>query len=177
MTCREVRQQLTLRGWDSRLTADGSALNAHVNGCRRCREAMQVARLSSVLLGALRSETGPGPSFYPRLRARLVEPVISQPDVGLLEAWGLARRLVPALAVGVVLLAGVMLSVSGPRPSLPARDTGEAEMYGFAMDEVNLPGVAGPPSRDQMLAFVLTHSGPCNGQGATCDDEGSKSNR
>lgn len=155
MTCREVKQQLTREGWDGHLSTDQSPLAAHLKGCRRCHEAMQVARLSSVLLGALRDETGPGPSFYPRLQARFANSEIGQPDATLLDAWGFARRLVPALAVGVVLLAGVTLSTGRPRSSLPVRDTGETEMYGFAMEEVNLPGVVGEPSRDQMLAFVL----------------------
>lgn len=177
MTCREVKQQLKQEGWEGRLVPDNSALATHLKSCRSCHEAMQGARLSLVLLGALREETGPGPSFYPRLRARLAESEISQPDAALLQAWGVARRLVPALAVGVVLLAGVTLSVGRLGPALPVDIAGGAEMYAFSLEEVNLPGVVEPPSRDQMLAFVLTQSAPCNVQGATCEDEGSGSNR
>ena len=107
------------------------------------------------MLRTLREETGPGPTFYPRLRARLAEPEISQPDMSLLHAWGFARRLIPALAMGVLLLAGVTLSVGGSRSSLPVQVRGETDVYAFSLEEVNLPGVVGQPSRDQMLAFVL----------------------
>lgn len=177
MTCREVKQLLKREGWEDRRIPEDSALATHLTGCRRCREAARVARLSSVLLGALRDETGPGPSFYPRLRARLAESGIGQPDATLLDAWGFARRLVPALAVGVVLLAGVTLSVGGSRSSLPIYVAGGAEIDAFSLDEVNLPGVVGPPSRDQILAFVLTQGVRCQAQGATCEDEGSRSDR
>jgi hypothetical protein len=155
MTCHEVTQQLKQEGWEGRLVPDNGALATHLKSCHPCHEAMQVARLSSVMLGALREETGPGPSFYPRMRARLAESEISQPDAALLDAWGLARRLIPALAVGVVLLAGVTLSVGGSRSSLPVQVAGGTELYAFSLEEVNLPGVVGQPSRDQMLAFVL----------------------
>jgi hypothetical protein len=71
--------------------------------------------------------------------------------------------LIPALAMGVLLLAGVTLSpdrvrgrlLGGSRSSLPVQVQGETDVYAFSLEEVNLPGVVGQPSRDQMLAFVL----------------------
>lgn len=178
MTCREVKQALQRDGWDGRLMADGGALSAHVESCRRCREAFKIAGLSSALFQSLREEAGgPGPAFYPRLRARLTDAEFGRPDISLLQVLGLARRIIPALAVGVVLLAGVTLSMSGSRSPLPVHVAGGADIDAFSLEEVNLPGVAEPLSRDQMLAFVLMKSAPCNVQGAMCEDEGSRSNR
>jgi hypothetical protein len=116
---------------------------------------MRVAGLSSAVLGTLREEIEPGPSFYPRLQARLADLEISRPDVALLHAWGFARRLIPALAMGVLLLAGVTLSVGGSRSPLPIQVRDGTDVYAFSLEEVNLPGVVGQPSRDQMLMFVL----------------------
>ncbi|MDE2179634.1 MAG: hypothetical protein KGJ40_02150 [candidate division NC10 bacterium] len=177
MTCHEVKQLLEREGWKGHPFADHGELAIHLKSCRRCSEVMQVARLSSVLLGALREETGPGPTFYPRLRARLAESELSQPDLSLLHAWGLARRLIPALAVGVLLLAGVTLSIGGSRSSLPVQVRGGTDVYAFSLEEVNLPGVVGQPSRDQMLAFVLTPGAGCEVRGAKCEEQGSRSGR
>ena len=177
MTCHEVKQQLKREGWEGHPFTDHDALAIHLKSCRRCSEAMQVARLSSVLLGALREETGPAPSFYPRLRARLGESEISQPDATLLHAWGFARRLIPALAMGVLLLAGVTLSVGGSRSSPTVQVRGGTDVDAFSLEEVNLPGVVGQPSRDQMLAFVLMRGAGCEVRGAKCEDEGSRSTR
>jgi hypothetical protein len=124
---------------------------------------MKIANLSSALFRTLREEIEPGPAFYPRLRARLAEREINQPDTSLLHAWGFARRLIPALAMGVLLLVGVTLSpdrvrgrlLGASRSSLPVQVRGGTDMYAFSLEEVNLPGVVGQPSRDQMLAFVL----------------------
>lgn len=177
MTCRDVKQLLEREGREGHPFTDYGEFALHLKNCRRCSEAMQVARLSSVLLGTLREETGPGPSFYPRLQARLAEAEISQPDATLLHAWGFARRLIPALAMGVLLLAGVTLSVGGSRSSLPVQVRGGTDVYAFSLEEVNLPGVVGQPSRDQMLAFVLMRGARCEARGAECEDADSRSGR
>lgn len=156
MTCDEVEKLLRDKGRDGRPSAEQDALTIHVTSCRRCGEAMRIAGLASALFGALREEIEPGPSFYPRLHMRLAEAEISRPDATLLHALGLARQLIPALAMGVLLLAGVTLSGGGSRSTLPVQVRGGTDVYAFSLEEVNLPGVVGQPSRDQMLAFVLT---------------------
>src|SRR5574337_1063663 len=98
MTCREIEHLLKREEGEDRFLADHGELVSHLKSCRRCREATQVARLSSVLLGALRNEIEPGPHFYPRLHARLAESEAGQMDAILLQAWGLAKQLIPALA-------------------------------------------------------------------------------
>lgn len=177
MTCDEVRKLLRDKGREGRPSAEHDGLAMHLTSCRRCGEAMQIARLSSALLGTLREEIEPGPSFYPRLHARLAEAEISRTDATLLHALGLARRLIPALAMGVLLLAGVTLSVGGSRSTLPVQVRGGTDVYAFSLEEVNLPGVVGQPSRDQMLAFVLTEREQCEARGAQCDDADSRSDR
>ena len=110
MTCRDVTQLLKREGREGPAFADDSALALHLKSCRPCSEALKVVRLSSALLQSLREEVGgPGPTFYPQLRARLAATEPGQPDINLLDALGLARRLIPALAMGVLLLAGVTL--------------------------------------------------------------------
>ncbi|MDE2059099.1 MAG: hypothetical protein KGL31_08695 [candidate division NC10 bacterium] len=155
MTCQDVTQLLKREGREGAPCTDYGALALHLKGCRRCSEALKVVALSSALLQTLREETGPGPTFYPRLRARLADTELSRPDMGLLHALGLAKRLIPALAVGVLLLAGVTLPIGGSRSSLPVQVRGGTDVNAFSLEEVNLPGVVGEPTRDQMLAFVL----------------------
>ena len=163
MTCHEAKKLLKDKDREGHSSADYDALVLHLKSCAPCGEAMQIARLSSALFQTLREETGPGPTFYPRLRARLADPEINQPDISLLHVWGFAMRLIPALAMGVLLLAGMTLSpdrvrgrlLGGSRSSLPVQVRGETDVYAFSLEEVNLPGVVGQPSRDQMLAFVL----------------------
>ena len=156
MTCRDVTQLLKREGHEGPAFADDSALALHLKSCRPCSEALKVVRLSSVLLQSLREEVGePVPTFYPRLRARLAATEPGQPDTNLLDALGLARRLIPALAMGVLLLAGVTLSMSGSHSSRPVQVQSGTDVYAFSLEEVNLPGVIGDLSRDQMLAFVL----------------------
>lgn len=156
MTCRDVTQLLKREGREGPAFADDSALALHLKSCRPCSEVLKVVRLSSVLLQSLREEVGgPVPTFYPQLRARLAATEPSQPDINLLDALGLAQRLIPALAMGVLLLAGVTLSMSGSHSSLPVQVQSGTDVYAFSLEEVNLPGVIGDLSRDQMLAFVL----------------------
>lgn len=155
MTCHKAKQLLKGTDREGHSSADYDALALHLKSCPPCGEAMKIATLSSALLQSLREETGPGPTFYSRLRVRLAELEISRPDISLLHAWGFAKRLIPVLAMGVLLLAGVTLSVGGSRSSLPVQVRGGTDVYAFALEEVNLPGIVGQPSRDQMLAFAL----------------------
>ena len=155
MTCREAKILLKGKGGEGHPSAGDDALALHLKSCPPCGEAMKIANLSSALFQALRDESEPGPAFYHRLRARLAESENSRPDMSLLHAWGFARRLIPALAMGVLLLAGVTLSSSGSQSPQPVQGSHGEEMHAFSLEEVNLPGVVGQPSRDQMLAFVL----------------------
>jgi hypothetical protein len=68
----------------------------------------------------------------------------------------------------------VTLSISGSRSSLPVQVRSGTDVYAFSLEEVNLPGVVGEPSRDQMLAFVLTQGTRCAVRDVTCEDEGSR---
>ena len=184
MTCHEAKTLLKGEGLEGlrpkgsspkgRSSADYDALAIHLQSCRRCGEAMQVARLSSALFQSLREKTAPTPTFYPRLRARLAGPEIGQSDATLLHAWGFARRLIPALAMGVLLLAGVTLSLSGSQSPQPVQVGPGREIHAFSLEELNLPAAVGQPSQDQVLAFVLMRDAGCDVQGATCEDEGSR---
>ncbi len=153
MMCRDARTQLDREGRGGLSEAEREALMLHLEGCNRCGEAARVARLSSMLFGALREELAPGPAFYPRLRMRMAEAGISRLDATALAAWGFARRLVPALALGVMLLAGVAVSLSGPLS--PQQAAQMRDVYAFSLEEVNLRGADARPDQDQMLAFVL----------------------
>src|SRR5574337_825791 len=133
MTCRKAKKLLKDKGRDDHSSADYNALVLHLKSCPPCGEAMQIARLSSALLQTLREETGPGPTFYPRLRARLEELEISQPDIRLLHAWGFARRLIPALAMGALLLSGVTLTVGGSCSTLLVQVRGGTEVSVFLL--------------------------------------------
>jgi hypothetical protein len=174
MTCRDVKQLLTREEREGLALADDSALALHLKSCRRCSEALKVATLSSALLQSVRQEHGPGPTFYPRLRARLADPEFSRPDPDLLQALGLARRLIPALAMGVLLLAGVTLSTGESRSSLPVQVRGGTDVYAFSLDEVNLPGMVEEPNRDQMLEFALRQGPNCDAEDGKCEGEGSR---
>ncbi len=166
MTCREAKKLLEREGWAGNPSVEDEAITLHLAACTCCREAVKVTRLSSVLLGTLREEIEPGPSFYPRLRERLAAEGIAQPDAILLQAWGFARRLVPALALGVLLLVGVMVSSGRPRSPLPVQVGQGREVYAFSLEELNLPAAVEQPSQDQMLAFVLMRGSGSDGRNA-----------
>jgi anti-sigma factor RsiW len=156
MTCREARSRLEREGKGDLSEMEREALTRHLDTCERCAEAARVARLSSLLLRALRQDLAPGPAFYARLRARMAAAGIDRIDAPALAAWGFARRLVPALALGVLLLAGVTVSLDGPLSPQRVRVAEVRDLYAFSLEEVGLPGAAERPDRDQMLAFVLT---------------------
>jgi len=155
MTCRDTKKLLEFEGGGGLPSSEQQALDRHLEACDRCADVARVARLSVVLLGALREEIEPGPSFYPRLRERLAAGGASEPDANLLQFLGFARRLVPAMALGVLLLA-VSISLTGPRS--PQAGLGR-EIYAFSLEELNLPAAVERPSQDQMLAFVLMEGG------------------
>lgn len=175
MTCRDVKQRLKREDSAGQGFADDSALALHLKSCRRCNEALKAIRLSAVLFQSMREEVGgPGPMFYLRLRGRFTDAEAVQSDMSLLDTLGLARRLIPALALGVLLLAGVTLSTGGSRSSLPVQVRGGTDVYAFSLDEVNLPGVVGEPNRDQMLAFALRRAPNCDADDGKCQDGGSR---
>ena len=155
MTCHEAKKQLVGEGTGGRALAEDEVLKRHLEDCDSCAEAALVSRLSSALFEALREESDPGPSFYPRLRERLAACDIGQPDAALLHAWGFARRLIPALALGVILLAGAMISLEGPRPPFPLPARGRMELTAFSPEDLSAPSAVEQPTHDQMLAFVL----------------------
>ena len=166
MTCHEASKLLEREGGGGNPPVEDEGLTLHLAGCRQCGEAMKIARLSSALFGALREEIEPGPSFYPRLRERLAAGGVEQPDAMFLQAWGFARQLVPALALGVLLLAGVMISLGGPGAPLPVQVGPRTEVHAFSMEELNLPAGVEQPSQDQMLAFVLMRGSGSDGRNA-----------
>lgn len=166
MTCRDTENLLELERRGEVPAGEERAFTLHLEACRRCGETAKIARLSSALLGSLREEVVPGPSFYARLRERVAAARLDQPDSTLLDAWGFARRLVPALALGVLVMAGVTLSLDGPSMLQQTQVTQRREVVAFSLEEVNLPAAVERPSQDQMLAFVLTQS---EGRGAGSD--------
>ena len=157
MTCHEANKLLKREGSGADPSVEEHALALHLAACHRCSQVLKTARLSAALLGALREEIEPGPSFYPLLRERLRAAAsgIGRPEATLLQAWGFARRLVPALALGVLLLAGVTISLGRPQWPLPVEAGREREVHAFSLEELNMPAAVERPSQDQMLAFVL----------------------
>ena len=163
MTCRDTKKLLELEGRGGGLSSsEQQALDRHLVACDRCADVARVARLSVVLLGALREEIAPAPAFYARLRARMAAEGTSKIETTLLQAWGFARRLVPALALGVLLLGGVTVYLTGPRS--PHARLGRG-IYAFSLEELNLPAAVERPSQDQMLAFVLMRDGDSESDG------------
>ena len=157
MTCHEAKKLLKWEGSGANPLVEDQGLAAHLVGCHRCSQALKTARLSAALLGALREEIEPGPSFYPQLRERLraAGSGIGRPEATLLQTWGFARRLVPALALGVLLLAGVTIYLGRPLSPLLVEGGREREVHAFSLEELNMPAAVERPSQDQMLAFVL----------------------
>lgn len=156
MRCHEAKKLLEREGRREGLSIEEEALAHHLAACSQCSQAMKVIRLSSGILGALREEIEPGPSFYPRLRERLVTSGVGEAG-SIFQAWGLARRLVSALALGVLLLAGVTVPLGGFRSPLPVQAGRATEFHVFSLEELNLPAAIDRPTQDQMLAFVLMH--------------------
>ena len=152
MTCRDTKRLLEFEGRGGLPPSESQAFERHLELCSRCGEAAKVARLSSALLGALREEIAPDRTFYARLRTRIAQGGSSHAETTLLQVLWFARRLVPAMALGVLLLAGASISLTGARSPQAGL---EREIYAFSLEEVNLPAAVERPSQDQMLAFVL----------------------
>lgn len=169
MICRDLENLLELERRGEIPGAEQQALTLHLSACHRCVETARIARLSWVLLGTLREEFVPGPSFYARLRERLAAASGDQADSALLQAWGFARRLIPAVALGVLVLAGVTVSLGGPPTRRQAQMVQSRELYAFSLEEVNLPAAVERPSQDQILAFVLMQ-GDVRGAGSDVRD-------
>ncbi|MBI3780694.1 MAG: hypothetical protein HY278_06525 [candidate division NC10 bacterium] len=174
MRCHEAKTLLEREGKGGDLFIEDEALARHLAVCSRCSQAMKAFRLSSELLGALREEIEPGPSFYPRLRERLATSGVGEAGVIFFQAWGLARRLVPALALGVLLLAGVTVPLGGFRSPLPVQVGQTTEFHVFSLEELNLPAAVERPTQDQMLAFVLMET---EGRGARPEAPGERSGK
>ncbi len=155
MTCREVKHLLKFEDRKGLPAVDQQDLTAHLGVCGPCRQAVKAVRLSSILLGALREEITPEPSFYSRLQERLAAGRAGQADITLPHVLGFVQRLVPSLALGVLLLAGVTIFMGGPDSSLPTRMEGGRDIYAFSLDGLNLPKAVDRPTQDQVLAFVL----------------------
>lgn len=156
MTCREVKHLLEFEGRKGVPAVDQQDLRVHLEACGPCSQAVKVVRLSSILLGALREEITPEPSFYSRLREQLAAARAGQAHTTPPRVLGFAQRLVPSLALGVLLLAGVTIYMGGPDSSLPTRMEGGRDVTAFSLDGLNLPKAVDRPTQDQMLAFVLT---------------------
>jgi hypothetical protein len=155
MTCRNTENLLELERTGAIPPGEQQDLERHLTACRGCRETAKVTRLSFVLLGALHEEIVPGPSFYARLRARLAAAGGDQADSSLVHAWGFAKRLIPALALGVMVLAGITILPGGPSLGSRMQGAQSKEIYAFSLEEVNLAGGVERPDQDQVLAFVL----------------------
>lgn len=160
MNCREAKRQLELEGTGGIPTSAQQAFARHLEVCGRCDEAAKVARLSSALLGSLREEMAPDPAFYGRLRTRIAQAGASHTETTLLQFLGFARLLVPAMTLGVLLLAA-SISLTGPRS--PHAGLG-GEIYAFSLEGLNPQADVGRPSQDQMLAFVLMRDSESDGR-------------
>jgi hypothetical protein len=165
MTCRDTENLLELERTGAIPPSEQQELERHLTTCRRCGETAKVTRLSTVLVRSLHEEIVPGPSFYARLRERLAAAGGDQPDSTLMHAWGFARRLVPALALGVLVLAGVTILPGGSPPAPHIEGAQSKEIYAFSLEEVNLAGGVERPDQDQILAFVLMQ-GDARGAGS-----------
>ena len=160
MNCREAKRLVELEGRGGVPSSEEQALARHQEVCGRCGEAAKVARLSSALLGSLHEEMAPDPAFYGRLRTRIAQAGASNTETTLLQFLGFARLLVPAMTLGVLLLAA-SIPLTGP---LSPQMVQGREIYAFSMEEVNLPLAVGRPSQDQMLAFVLMRDSESDGR-------------
>jgi hypothetical protein len=155
MRCRHVKKVLRAgeQAWSPQSEPE---VARHLEICGRCRDAARIGRLSHALLAALREPVVPDPAFYARLRARLAALETPDPaEMAQLQLWGFARRLIPALACGVLLLGGVTASLTVSRSLQRVHQTNGREMHAFSFEEADLPAAVGRPTQDQMLAFVL----------------------
>lgn len=119
-------------------------LDAHLKSCAECREAVEAARASSLLLRSLvEPAPEPGLGFWTRVRADLRETSATQNDFwGSLErlAWRLsfAATLALGLMVGYVAIAGQWLNVDALN--------GQGEIRALVPDPVPQP-----VSKDEIL--------------------------
>jgi anti-sigma factor RsiW len=133
-------------------------LEAHLASCTGCRRALDAARASLRLLGAVREPAGePGPGFSQRVMAAIQSEEARRRTAGEfwrpLESW--AWRLTWSASLTLALLAAYLFGFGAARRQsiLPAQQTEVRELF---------PESAAPPAdrEEALLALVeLNHHG------------------
>ena len=102
----------------SRLSGEQvAAIEAHVSGCDECRRAYEAARLSQALVRARATESVEAPPFFQtKVMAAIREQRLAAEMPGILRLWKAAGSWVSAMAVILMLMAGMSIFGNGDAP-------------------------------------------------------------
>jgi hypothetical protein len=112
----------------SRMTeAEVVVIESHTTGCADCLRAYRAARVSTALLRARALEAvEPSPFFKTRVMAAIKEKQISPELPAIVRMWKAAGLMVSAMAMIVVILAGIEFFSSDIKTDLPELTAGQS---------------------------------------------------
>lgn len=155
-------EHLLARAADDALTpAEGRELDAHLDTCAACREALDAQRLVVRAL-ALRIPHDAPPEFSARVAARLDEGEPGVLELANWRAWTAALAPVAAALVFAAYLGVGARTSSDSTPTATASDTATFETWASASSGNTPASVFLQPnaSGDQLLETVLTGAAP-----------------
>lgn len=155
MRCRQARGLLREMARGAVPPGERAALQGHLETCSRCAREARALEATRRLLGALVEGEGPSPAFCQRPWGKLAETLEGRVEAGIDIFSALARRLIPAAAVMVVLLGGLTYLVRSLEPSGVAPLDRFLESSGVAPEEVALLSGTATLTQDDVLALVL----------------------
>ena len=102
----------------SRLSGEQVAtIEAHVAGCGDCRRAYEAARLSQALVRARATESTEAPPFFQtKVMAAIREQRLAAEMPAILRLWKAAGSWVSAMAVILIMMAGMSIFGNGDAP-------------------------------------------------------------
>lgn len=155
MRCRQARGLLREMARAAAAPKERATLQGHLETCSRCAREARALEATRHLLGALVEGEGPSPAFCQRPWGKLAKTREGRVE-GRVEAFTvLARRLIPAAAVMVVLLGGLsyLLEPLEPRGGAPLDRF--LESRGVFPEEMTPLSEAATLTKDDVLALVL----------------------
>ena len=155
MRCRRARGMLREMAGGSVPPEERTALQRHLGACPACAHEARTLEATRRLLGAFVEGEGPSSAFCQRPWRDLAEIQEGSVEAARDAFPAIARRLIPAAAVMVVLLGGVTYLVRPLEPGGIAPLDRFLESSGVAPEEMALLSETAPLTQDDVLALVL----------------------
>lgn len=155
MRCRVARGLLRRMAHGALSPEEQAPLQGHLEVCARCAREARVLEATRRLLAALVEGEGPSSAFCQRPWRNLAEIQDGSVEAARDAFPAIARRLIPAAAVLVLVLGGVAYLVRPPEPSGIAPLDRFLESSGVVPEEMAPLSETATLTPDDLLALVL----------------------